>query len=63
MKPLEEKMLISHAKRQLYSYLLGKDPDQLTPNEIELGYLLAKDPDIQQILNDFYKNKKQENEP
>lgn len=37
-------------KRKLYHALLCKEDVLLSENEIELGYLLSKDSDIQDIL-------------
>ena len=47
---METREYLDRAKVTLYKWLLELDTNQLTPNEIELGYLLAKDPAIQEIL-------------
>ena len=41
---------ITLAKVQLYLLILKKDTDKTSHNEIEIAYLLARDPDIQKIL-------------
>ena len=46
------------AKRKLYSLILKKSIDTLTNNEIEIGYLLAQDKDIQDHLNKCFDKKK-----
>jgi len=38
------------AKIMLYHALLQKDPDTLTDTEIEIGYQLSKDAEIQQVF-------------
>jgi hypothetical protein len=40
-----------HAKKNLYAILLTAPVDELTDNEIELGYRLSLDKDIQAILD------------
>ena len=42
---------LRQAKQNLYSELLKMSPEELTENEIELGYILAKDKEIQEILD------------
>jgi len=42
---------LRQAKQNLYSELLKMLPEELTENEIELGYLLAMDKEIQEILD------------
>ncbi len=44
------------AKRELYHALLSADAELLTEVEVELGYWLAKDKDIQSILSDRLRN-------
>ena len=41
---------IKDAKIKLYSLILAKQTDKLTDNEVDLGYCLAKDSDIQERL-------------
>lgn len=46
-------------KINLYLSLLKKSDDELTDSEIDLMYLLSKDKDIQQLLNDSLKDVRQ----
>lgn len=43
---------IKEAKRRLYAELLSVPPGELTATEIELGYQLACDPQIQELLSE-----------
>jgi hypothetical protein len=45
-----ERATIAEAKRRLYHALLCVPPESWTENEIDLGFSLVKDPDIQQVL-------------
>jgi hypothetical protein len=42
---------LEEAKRQLYSLLLSAPVNNLTDNEVDLMFYLAKDEQIQRILN------------
>jgi hypothetical protein len=46
----QEKLALKHAKIGLYSLILNTDPDDVTESEARLGYELARDPDIQEVL-------------
>jgi hypothetical protein len=46
-------------KRLLYLAILDTNPNRLTDLEVELGALLAKDRDIQNILEHFAAEKKE----
>lgn len=39
------------AKVALYKALLQADQDHITDDEVELGFILARDQDIQEMLN------------
>lgn len=49
--------LLREAKRVLYLQLLFTDNDDMTDNEMELDYLLAKDKQMQEILSKAFASK------
>jgi len=48
------------AKLNLYRLLQKKDPNELSDTEVEIGYNLAKDKDVQDALNESIRNKNNE---
>ena len=49
-KPEEDRRKIIEAKRNLYHIIVSFNPALLTNLEVNIGFLLAKDDDIQDIL-------------
>lgn len=47
-----EKSKLTQAKINLYHALLEKIPEDLTNREVDLGFILSGDPDIQNVLGD-----------
>lgn len=45
-----QRIKLAQAKVQLYHEILCMDPNTMRDCDIELGFVLAKDPDIQRIL-------------
>ena len=54
----EQRGDIIAAKVRLYKMLLACSNDNLTENEIDLRYSLAKDRDVQKLLNNAKNSKK-----
>ena len=47
-----KKSKLTQAKIKLYHALLEKIPEDLTNGEVDLGFILSADPDIQNILGE-----------
>lgn len=50
MGETEQELKLINAKRELYYLIVSKRVEELSDAEIELGYILAKDRDMQAIL-------------
>jgi len=53
MKIYGDKKDFIKAKIAAYAAWLSVNPDELTDDEVEIGYLLSKDADIQKSLDEF----------
>jgi hypothetical protein len=52
-------MNLAQTKIDLYSALLHKEVNDLTESEIDLMYLLSKEPEIQERLDTHFKKKRE----